>query len=693
MSNNSVLHVVFGAVCAGGVSAALVAATKARWIIRQSVEHPLLKSISSFVSQGSMAFLKREYRWLLPFIAVGSAFLIFANRGILRLQAAAFILGCVASALAGYVGMRVATIANSRTTHAAQKGLGPALRVSFAGGSVMGLSVVALAQIGILIVFAATALVFGSTIASFEGRVLPILSGFSLGASSLALFARVGGGIFTKAADVGADLVGKVEAGIPEDDHRNPATIADNVGDNVGDVAGMGADLFESYAGTIIGSMFLGAASLGSEAFRLRLAVLPLLLAVAGVAASIVGIRFVRTGPRSSAQSAMTKGTVISVILAAIFAFPICRFFIGSTTLNGSPGYLRIFFSALVGMSAGMSLGFVTEYFTGTNTRPVRSIARSCDTGAATAIITGMGVGMVSSLPPVIIIAASILAGSGLAGTYGIAIAALGMLMTLGIQLSVDAFGPIADNAGGLAEMAGMPAEVRQVTDELDAAGNTSAAVGKGFAIGSAALTSIIFFSAFRDQVGIVNIELTNTKVLAGILFGSVIPYFFSFISIRAISAAAFAMIEEVRRQFHDHPGILDETELPDYGRCVDIATSSALHGMLLPGIVAALLPVAIGFLGGPQMLAGTLVGVTASGVVFAVFMANSGGAWDNAKKMIESRADTSRGSDAHKAAVIGDTVGDPLKDAAGPSLNILIKLVGIVSLVIAPMLRSFWGL
>lgn len=666
---------------------------RVRWIARQPVDHPLLRRISGYVSEGAMAFLGKEYRMLAPFLLVVGVFLLVVNKGPLRLQAASFVLGGVSSGLAGFIGMRVATSANARTTHAAEGGLNPALLVSFAGGSVMGLSVVGLVLVGILIILAIASAAFGRDPATTVGITLPILSGFSLGASSLALFARVGGGIFTKAADVGADLVGKVEAGIPEDDHRNPATIADNVGDNVGDVAGMGADLFESYAGSIVGTMFLGMATAGPDITRMRLTVLPLLLAGAGVLASIIGIRFVKARRGASAQAALTRGTISAVIIAAAFTLLVCRLFLGPFDIGNKIGSARIFFASILGLSAGTVLGFLTEYFTGTDTRPVRSIARSCETGAATTIISGLGVGMLSSLPPIVIISASIIGASALAGTYGIAIAALGMLMTLGIQLAVDAFGPIADNAGGLANMAGLPPQIREVTDELDAVGNTSAAVGKGFAIGSAALTSVILFSAYREQVGIGYIDLMSTKVIAGLLFGAMVPYLFSSICIGAISKAAFAMIEEVRRQFRETPGILDESESPDYGKCVAIASTSAIRGMILPGVVAALLPLAVGFLGGPGMLAGLLIGVTVSGVVFAIFMVNAGGAWDNAKKMIEAKGDASRGTESHKASVVGDTVGDPLKDTAGPALNILIKLMGVVSLVIAPLLNSYWGL
>ncbi len=678
-------------VIAGGSLLALgYARVKTKWIYRQPVEDETLKKIGGYVADGAMAFLMREYKVLIPFVAIVALFLALANKGFLRFQAVSFVVGATASALAGFIGMRVATASNSRTTHAAQSGLVPALKVAFFGGSVMGMSVVGLAMLGLFILLLLGKLLFGDTISPFADNILPVISGFSLGASTMALFARVGGGIFTKAADVGADLVGKIEAGIPEDDHRNPATIADNVGDNVGDVAGMGADLFESYVGSIIGSMILGASVVGSDTFRLRLALFPLLLAVAGIVAAFLGIGFVRVKSGKSAQSALNRGTFGAAGIAAVFSFLLAFFFLKG---KGNTGYFSIFLSSVLGMIAGSVIGILTEHYTGTGKKPVIKIVKACETGAATTIITGMGVGMMSAFFPLVVITSAILLSFYLAGLYGIAIAALGMLMTLGVQLAVDAYGPIADNAGGLAEMAEFPHEVREITDDLDAVGNTTAAIGKGFAIGSAALTSIILFSAFKEQVGLTVIDLMGVKVIAGILFGAVLPYLFSSMALNAVGEAAFAMIEEVRRQFREKPGILDETEEPDYRRCVDISTASALRGMLLPGIIAIVTPILIGFLGGPKMLTGTLIGVTASGVVLAIFMANSGGAWDNAKKMIENGSSQGKGSEAHKAAVVGDTVGDPFKDTAGPSLNILIKLMAIISLVIAPMLKSFWGL
>jgi len=459
------------------------------------------------------------------------------------------------------------------------------------------------------------------------------------------------------------------------------------VGDNVGDVAGMGADLFESYVGSIIGAMVLGVSVAGSDAFRLKLAVFPLLLAVAGIVAAMIGVGFVRVKKGQSPQSALNKGTFGAAAVAVVFSFLLCHFFLVGGEAVGS---MSVFFASVLGMVAGT---LITEYYTGTDTKPVNRIVKACETGPATTIITGMGVGMASAFVPIIVIVAAILSSHALAGLYGIAIAALGMLMTLGVQLAVDAYGPIADNAGGLAEMSEFPPEVRDITDELDAVGNTTAAIGKGFAIGSAALTAIILFTAYQQQVGVGIINLMDPKVISGLLLGAVLPYLFSSMAMNAVGEAAFAMIKEVRRQFREKPGILKETEEPDYKRCVDISTAAALKGMIIPGVVAVLTPVLVGFIGGPSMLAGTLLGVTVSGVVLAIFMSNAGGAWDNAKKMIEGGASQGKGSEAHKAAVVGDTVGDPFKDTAGPSLNILLKLMAIISLVIAPMLKNYWGL
>ncbi len=688
-----IFNVTLLSVAGGSLLALGYAAITTRWIFRQPVEDRKLIKIGAFVADGAMAFLTREYKVLIPFVLVISAFLAIANRGALKYQSVAFVVGAAASALAGFIGMKVATAANTRTTHAAQGGLIPALKVAFTGGSVMGMSVVGLSMLGFGLLLLLGRRLFGSSVDALADPILPVVTGFSLGASSMALFARVGGGIFTKAADVGADLVGKVEAGIPEDDHRNPATIADNVGDNVGDVAGMGADLFESYVGSVIGAMVLGVSMAGSDAYRLNLVVFPLLLAVAGIVAAMIGVGLVRVKEGQSPQAALNKGTFGAAAIAAVFAFLLSHFVLGRGVGGGEVGAFRVFLSSILGMGAGTLIGIITEYYTGTNTRPVNKIVKACETGPATTLITGMGVGMASAFLPIVVIVAAILCSNAFAGLYGIAIAALGMLMTLGVQLAVDAYGPIADNAGGLAEMAEFPPAVRGITDELDAVGNTTAAIGKGFAIGSAALTAIILFTAFRQQVGVGAIDLMDPKVVSGALLGAVLPYLFSSMAMSAVGEAAFAMIKEVRRQFREKPGILTETDLPDYKKCVDISTASALKGMIIPGVVAVATPVLVGFLGGPKMLAGTLTGVTVSGVVLAIFMSNAGGAWDNAKKMIESGSSQGKGSEAHKAAVVGDTVGDPFKDTAGPSLNILIKLMAIISLVIAPMLKTFWGL
>ena len=681
------------ALLVGSILALGYALIRSRWIFKQNVGNDRLKLIGGHVAEGAMAFLNREYKVLVPFVILIAAFLALGNKGALRLQSLSFVLGAVSSALSGFIGMKVATAANSRTTQAASdSGLNAALRVAFSGGSVMGMSVVGLAMLGLFIVLVTTTRLFGSEVATLSGTVLPIVTGYSLGASSIALFSRVGGGIFTKAADVGADLVGKVEAGIPEDDPRNPATIADNVGDNVGDVAGMGADLFESFVGSIAGAMILGLTVAADEGVKIKLMVLPLLLVTVGLVASLIGTLFVRTKPGKSPQKALNAGTFGAAALAAIFVFLVLKFYLGDSVFNGSAGIYHLLGSCVIGLVAGTIIGLVTEYFTGTDTRPVTSIMKACETGAATTLITGMGVGMVSAFPAIVIICAAIWGSFALAGLYGIGIAAVGMLITLGIQLSVDAYGPIADNAGGLAEMSEFAPEVRDITDSLDAVGNTTAAIGKGFAIGSAALTAIILFTSFKEQSGIDIVDLTSVPVLVGILLGAVIPYLFSSMAMSAVGRAAHKMIEEVRRQFREKPGILTEDETPDYKRCVDISTQAALKEMLLPGIVSVVTPVIIGFTGGPGMLIGLLTGVTASGVVLAIFMSNAGGAWDNAKKMIEAGGSGGKGSEAHKAAVVGDTVGDPFKDTAGPSINILIKLMSMVSLVIAPMLQSFWG-
>jgi len=675
-----------------GVGALVFAALRTRWVLKQPIENEHLRQITGFVQSGAMTFIKKEYQGLLPFVLVVAGFLYLGNQGFLRLQAISFMAGALASALAGFFGLRVATAANGRTTHAALGGMNGALKIAFSGGAVMGMSVVGLVLLGIGLVLWLAVGQVGSAAGAMTSTVLPIISGFSLGASSIALFARVGGGIFTKAADVGADLVGKVEAGIPEDDPRNPAAIADNVGDNVGDVAGMGADLFESFVGSLIGAMILAFAVDGAVELKFKLMAFPIILSALGAVASVIGVFFVRTGEKRSPQAALNVGTFGAAVLAAILALPAIMLLLNGSELPEGLTALSIYFSVIFGLVTGIGIGLLTEWFTGTGKRPVIEIVKSSVTGPATNIITGMGMGMLSTLFPILLIAAAIFGAFSLAGLYGIAVAAVGMLMTIGIQLAVDAYGPIADNAGGLAVMSDFPAEVRDITDELDSVGNTTAAIGKGFAIGSAALTAIILLTSFRTTVGADVIDLTETPVLVGLLVGAMIPYIFSALSMNSIGKAAFEMIEEVRRQFKEKPEILTGGELPDYDRCIAISTDSALQQMRLPGFIAVATPVAVGLLGGVNMLVGLLVGVTASGVVLAIFMANSGGAWDNAKKMIEAGEAGGRGSEAHHAAVVGDTVGDPFKDTAGPALNILIKLMSVVSLVIAPILANMGG-
>ncbi len=680
-------------VLAGGLLALLFAFYKTRWINQQKLDHPVLKEVSGHIAQGAMTFLSREYKVLSPFVVLIALFLTLGNQGPLRWQGAAFLLGCIASALAGYLGMRVATAANARTAQAAKdEGLPAALSVAFSGGTVMGMCVVGLALVGLFLVFFFSLSAFGQEEGTLVTIMLPLGTAFSLGASSIALFSRVGGGIFTKAADVGADLVGKVEAGIPEDDPRNPATIADNVGDNVGDVAGMGADLFESYVGSIVGAMILGMTVTASDTLRVKLMLLPLLIAAVGIAASLIGTLFVRTGKGGDPQKALNAGSLGAAGLATLMVLGLMALLLGTETTAQGVGLWQLFGAAVTGLAAGVIIGQITEYYTGTHKGPVLSILKASETGSATTIISGIGVGMRSAFPTVIIIAAGILGSYLLGGLYGVGLAAVGMLMTLGIQLAVDAYGPIADNAGGLAEMAELPRSVRKITDSLDAVGNTTAAIGKGFAIGSAALTAIILLSSFRDQAGLAHVEITDPYVLVGVLLGAVIPFLFTALSMGAVGKAAHEMIAEVRRQFATKPGILTGTEKPDYVRCIDISTKSALREMLAPGLIALLSPILVGFLGGMAMLIGLLTGVTITGVTLAIFLSNAGGAWDNAKKMAEEDDALGKSSDAYKAAVVGDTVGDPFKDTAGPALNILIKLMSMVSLVIAPMLKIFWG-
>jgi len=720
-----------------GVLGLLFVVWKSAWVSKQDAGTDKMKKIAGHIAEGAMAFLKAEYKVLSIFVICVAALLAFTadSETSSPLVGFSFVLGAFCSALAGFIGMRVATKANVRTTSAARTSLGKALEVAFAGGTVMGMGVVGLGVLGLSTLLIVYSNIFGVNDQMSLNQVLTVITGFSFGASSIALFARVGGGIYTKAADVGADLVGKVEAGIPEDHPLNPATIADNVGDNVGDVAGMGADLFESYVGSIVGTMVLGAAFMVpgfADNFNgLSAVLLPLVLAGVGIVMSFIGTFFVKVKEGGDPQKALNMGEFVSSGIMIVASYFIITYMLPAEWWFKDPLYawsdpekgnlytsLGIFWATVIGLVGGLLVGLVTEYYTGMGKKPVLSIVRQSSTGAATNIIAGLGVGMMSTAIPTIIIAVSIIGAFEFGGLYGIAIAAVGMLSNLGIQLAVDAYGPISDNAGGIAEMSELPKEVRSRTDKLDAVGNTTAAIGKGFAIASAALTALALFGAFMTTANVSTIDVSKAYVMAGLFLGAMLPFVFSALAMGAVGRAAMSMIEEVRRQFTTIPALKAALDLmrkhgdkpveewsaedqkvfqaadgkAEYGKCVEISTKAAIREMVLPGLMAVVAPVVIGYVLGLEALGGMLAGVTVSGVLMAIFQSNAGGAWDNAKKSFEEGVEINgqkyfKKSEPHKAAVVGDTVGDPFKDTSGPSLNILLKLMSVVALVIAPLL------
>ncbi len=689
-----------------GIIGIIIMAIKSAWVTKQDAGDENMQRLSGYIADGAMAFLKAEWKVLGYFAAIAAVLLAYSGTLVETSSwviSISFIIGAFTSALAGYIGMNIATKANVRTTQAARTSLSKALQVSFTAGSVMGIGVAGLAVLGLgslfIVFYHAYVINTGGSVNGVEmEKALEVLAGFSLGAESIALFARVGGGIYTKAADVGADLVGKVEAGIPEDDVRNPATIADNVGDNVGDVAGMGADLFGSYVATILATMILGREIVSIDNFGgIAPILLPMLIAGLGLILSIVATSFVRISKETdSVQNALNMGNWSSIVMTAIISFFAVQWMLPEEMIIRGFEFTKmdVFYAIIVGLVVGTLMSLITEYYTAMGKRPVLSIIRQSSTGHATNIIAGLSVGMESTVAPILVLAAGIYGSFYFAGFYGVAIAAAGMMATTAMQLSIDAFGPIADNAGGIAEMSGLPPEVRERTDNLDAVGNTTAATGKGFAIASAALTSLALFAAFVGVAGINAIDIYKADVLAGLFVGGMIPFIFSALCISAVGRAAMDMVNEVRRQFREIPGIMEYEAKPEYEKCVAISTKASIREMMLPGAIALIVPIIIGFSFGAEVLGGLLAGVTVSGVLMGMFQSNAGGAWDNAKKSFEKGVEIDgemyyKKSEPHKASVTGDTVGDPFKDTSGPSMNILIKLMSIVSLIIAPHLSE----